>query len=151
MGRVFRGRSYRNVLLIFGKKKVSKENLFGAYFRSRGLTRERSEWRTLFFCLLFFCLLFFSREKKSKGGSPYLYPGLSCVPAAGEPVADTAGRGLRDRRCGPVHEDVRNSQDVSLRFPHGDVNIFIVGSPDCGNRGGECRWRSFGKFTEPLV
>jgi len=99
-------RSYRNVLLSFGKKKVSKENLFGAHLRSRVPTRERSERRTLFFCLLFF-----SREKKSKGGSPKLYPGLSCVSATDKPVADTAGRGFRGRRCGPVHEGVRISQD----------------------------------------
>ena len=31
--------------------------------------------------------------------------------ATDEPVADTAGRGFRGRRCGPVHEGVRNSQD----------------------------------------
>ncbi len=111
-------RSYRNVLLSFGKKKVSKENLFGAHFRSRVLTRERSERRTLFFCLLFF-----SREKKSKAESPELYPGLSCVSATGNAVADTAGRGLRGRRCGPVHEGVRNSQDASPRYLLEDVNF----------------------------
>jgi len=59
------------------------------------------------------------------GGSPKLYPGLSCVSATDKPVADTAGRGLRATRCGPVHEGVRISQDASLRYLYGNVNIDV--------------------------